>query len=354
MKIDLANQLKTLREAKGVTQEKFSQYLGVSYQAVSKWENGVTSPDISLLPDIARYFDITVDQLLQVEQIDADDYFNNCCKEAEQLYRDGYREEIIQLWRETYQKLPNDIRVKEMLMSAYFDTDRVRYQSEIIELGNRILDSNNSDGYYDGQAITQIAQTYYAVGNTIKAEEWARKTHQINHCQELLRMQIHHDDTTLVNTFSFANYWYLETLFYMAARLNQSDSIDKDYIQKINKVVVQIMEATYPNDDMAFETLVHLCVLHRCIAQDEIRLTNEQTVIQYHLTRAVECAMKSFKIRAHNLTHPLLNGWKIDDAPSDNLQMVRALKLELASATFDSCRERDWFKKLQEKLPSVC
>ncbi|MBQ6818606.1 MAG: helix-turn-helix transcriptional regulator [Clostridia bacterium] len=352
MKINLANQIKTLRAEKGVTQEKLSEYLGVSYQAISKWENGITSPDISLLPDIARFFDITVDQLLQVEQIDADDYFDNCCKQAEQLFRNGKREELIPLWREAYQKLPNDIRVKEMLMSAYFDTDRVRYQSEIIELGHGILDSNNSDSYYSGQAITQIAQTYYAVGNAVKAEEWAKKAHQINHCQEFLWMQIHNDDATLVKSFAFANHWYIETLFYMAARLNQSDTIDKDYTQKVNKAVVQIIETAYPNDDMSYEALGHLCVLHRCIAQDEIGLTNEEAIVQYHLIRATECAVKSCKIKAHYLSHPLLNGWEIDDAPSDRLQMVRAFKNELADAIWDSYREKGWFEKMQEKLNS--
>ena len=77
--ISLADKLKELRKTKNVSQEKFAEYLGVSYQAVSKWENGVTSPDILLLPDIARYYGITVDELLQVEQIDADKYFEEVC-----------------------------------------------------------------------------------------------------------------------------------------------------------------------------------------------------------------------------------------------------------------------------------
>ena len=49
--MSLADKLKDLRKTKQVSQEKFAEYLGVTYQAVSKWENGITSPDISLLPD---------------------------------------------------------------------------------------------------------------------------------------------------------------------------------------------------------------------------------------------------------------------------------------------------------------
>ena len=61
MQIDLAEKLKALRKEKNVSQERLAQYLNVSFQAVSKWENSSTYPDITLLPDIARFFGITVD-----------------------------------------------------------------------------------------------------------------------------------------------------------------------------------------------------------------------------------------------------------------------------------------------------
>lgn len=98
----LACKLKELRKAKNVSQEKFAEYLGVSYQAVSKWENNVTSPDIQLLPDIARYYRITVDALLQVEQLDADSFFEECRQKAQSLFRAGKRTELISLWLEAH------------------------------------------------------------------------------------------------------------------------------------------------------------------------------------------------------------------------------------------------------------
>ncbi|MBE6682652.1 MAG: helix-turn-helix transcriptional regulator [Ruminococcaceae bacterium] len=112
MNVSLADKLKELRKSKNISQERLAEYLGVSYQAVSKWENGVTYPDILLLPDIARYYGITVDELLQVEQIDADKYFEECNSKSEALFRDGKRAEIIPLWQEAYKKLPNDIQVR--------------------------------------------------------------------------------------------------------------------------------------------------------------------------------------------------------------------------------------------------
>lgn len=46
---------------KGISQEILANYLNVSFQAVSKWENNNTYPDIMLLPEIAKFFEITVD-----------------------------------------------------------------------------------------------------------------------------------------------------------------------------------------------------------------------------------------------------------------------------------------------------
>lgn len=56
-----------LRKEKGIGQQELAEVLGVSFQTVSKWETGATMPDITLLPDIAEYFNISVDQLLGIK-----------------------------------------------------------------------------------------------------------------------------------------------------------------------------------------------------------------------------------------------------------------------------------------------
>ena len=50
---NLSENLKALRVSRGFTQEQAAELLGVSKQSVSRWENGVTSPDITLLPALA-------------------------------------------------------------------------------------------------------------------------------------------------------------------------------------------------------------------------------------------------------------------------------------------------------------
>ncbi len=58
----IANKIRTLRKNKNMTQEELAEVLLVSAQAVSKWENGQSVPDVELLPVIARYFGITMDE----------------------------------------------------------------------------------------------------------------------------------------------------------------------------------------------------------------------------------------------------------------------------------------------------
>ncbi len=61
--MNIGNNIKALRRKKGVTQEQLASHLGITYQAVSKWENNANTPDIAMLPDIADYFGVTIDFL---------------------------------------------------------------------------------------------------------------------------------------------------------------------------------------------------------------------------------------------------------------------------------------------------
>jgi transcriptional regulator with XRE-family HTH domain len=63
-----------LRKAKGITQSELASFLGVSFQAVSKWENGTTMPDIALLPKLSEYFQVSVDEILGLRPLKNREY----------------------------------------------------------------------------------------------------------------------------------------------------------------------------------------------------------------------------------------------------------------------------------------
>lgn len=63
----LGEKLSEKRRSKNMTQDDVAEKLGVTPQAVSKWENDASCPDISLLPTIASLYDTTIDELLSKE-----------------------------------------------------------------------------------------------------------------------------------------------------------------------------------------------------------------------------------------------------------------------------------------------
>ena len=72
MNITIGNKIKDLRRSRKLTQEELGEALGVSFQAVSKWENNIALPDIALVPTIARYFGVSIDELFDYSKNDID------------------------------------------------------------------------------------------------------------------------------------------------------------------------------------------------------------------------------------------------------------------------------------------
>ena len=69
MDIYFSKNIKRLRKERDLTQEGLADFLGVSFQAVSKWERGDSYPDIKMLPEIAAFFNVTIDELLGTDKI---------------------------------------------------------------------------------------------------------------------------------------------------------------------------------------------------------------------------------------------------------------------------------------------
>ncbi len=359
MNIYLGEKIKSLRISKGISQEKLAQYLNVSFQAVSKWENSNTYPDITLLPEIARFFGITVDELLQVEKLDEQKLFAEYEQKACELFRNGDREAHLAVWKEAYHAIPNNLAVKEMLMSAYFDADKIKYKQEIIEIGTELYhatllpDAGETETYYRGQAISQLSKTYAVNGDSASAEKWTVKASYLMHAQEFLFGEIT-SGKDLLTYFRFANHWYFKNLFYMACRIARDDELSKDgYGQEVFEALAKLYEVVYPDGDMEFEMMGIMCTLHRCIAEDEAIGNKNEEIICTHLTKALQFAEKSIHVKKHCLNSPLFKGTEIYDAPTDTRQIVRGLQEELKWNCFNPYKDSKCFLSILDKLNSL-
>jgi len=177
MHINLSEQLRKLRKHKGNTQEELAIHLGISTQAVSKWEREEGYPDITLLPAISSYYNVSVDDLLGVGQIEKEKKLSEYGDKDAKLFREGKSAERVDLWREAKKEFPNDLSVIHSLMYALSSDNEKEYADEIIEYGERIL-AESTDNSLRGGAIQCLSFTYYfAKGDAESAKKYTRMAH---------------------------------------------------------------------------------------------------------------------------------------------------------------------------------
>lgn len=168
MEINLKDTLRALRQKKNVTQEALANHLGITQQSVGKWERGEGFPDITLLPRIALYFDVTVDELLDVGKARIEERIQAYRDESVRYRQTGEKEKNLALWEKAYNEFPNDCRVMERLMSAIEQMGTVPFPKEdaerIISLGERIL-QESTDTQQREIAFSSLCIAYKKIGD---------------------------------------------------------------------------------------------------------------------------------------------------------------------------------------------
>lgn len=132
MKLYINENLKKFRAVKNVTQETLADYLGVTYQAVSRWEVGAAYPDIELLPEIARFFSVTLEELLGTEgDIDRK---NRMLVECHELEWNGNYAQALSKLRQLEREFPNDWSVKMCICQNLVESAHKNYDDILPEL----------------------------------------------------------------------------------------------------------------------------------------------------------------------------------------------------------------------------
>ncbi len=179
MKINLADNLKRLRTAHGITQETLADFIGVSSQAVSKWERGDGLPDITILPSIANYFDVSLDELLGMEELRKTDKLEQMLAHHRRLRSTaGKTEEDVALLREILALFPNNYyAIKEL---AEYTPD----YEEGLRLCGRILEFCTDNELRDYAAYQECC-LLDILGRREEALAKTRKLPGLEYCREL-------------------------------------------------------------------------------------------------------------------------------------------------------------------------
>ncbi len=117
MTIHIGENIRHFRVTKNLTQEELAEFLGVSFQAVSKWERGLAYPDITTLPILADFFSVTVDELLGTSRAGIDDKITAILAEYESLLGRADPDAVPKknaLAKAAYEEFPHDWRIIDL------------------------------------------------------------------------------------------------------------------------------------------------------------------------------------------------------------------------------------------------
>lgn len=281
MTIKIGEKIKELRKKADVKQERFAEYLGVTAQAVSKWEVEGCYPDIELLPSIANFFNITIDELMcfdimkNQEKIDA--IIKQAGSERSKKWLDGT---IVEMLRNAVQEFPNNYdllyclaRTLCLMKKPYIFLDEEDIQKnlrESISICTRIL-SDCTDDNLRFRSLQVLARAYKNIGEIERAVETANKLPLAHDSRDMVLLEIL-DDEEKSNQI-VQNIWLLSDIFEYTieniAKSKYKDNSEKRV--KLFKKIISIEEILHENSDYIYENL-RLRAFYYWLAEDYIKL----------------------------------------------------------------------------------
>ncbi|MDR0861606.1 MAG: helix-turn-helix domain-containing protein [Oscillospiraceae bacterium] len=177
MDIKIGENLKRLRRARDLTQEELAASIGVTPQAISKWENGLGYPDMTSMPTIAIFFDVTVDEIMGMDALRSDDAVSALLDTVNENSHFGRIAENIELLRQGVRDYPHNFEVWLRLASSLtflYNTDdsdpeaKRKNTLEAVAIYERILERCTTS-WLRNRSSSALAYAYDYLGEREKA-----------------------------------------------------------------------------------------------------------------------------------------------------------------------------------------
>ena len=188
MIIKIGAAIRKLRTENNITQDALATAIGVTPQAISRWESEGGYPDIELLPALADFFAVSTDELLGYKLSEREQELADIKKEMERLAEVACVEDQVAYARRSYARYPNDYEIRyNLAVSLYLvweeTQDEVLFK-EIEALLKSVEDECNDENIrYD--AINTLILLYGKGKQYDKATAWANRLAPMKYCREV-------------------------------------------------------------------------------------------------------------------------------------------------------------------------
>ena len=190
MNIKIGSIIKKLRAENNITQDTLATAIGVTPQAISRWESEGGYPDIELLPMLADFFSVSIDELLGYKLSQREEEILTIKKEISRLAEAGTLEERITFARNAISRYPTDFEIKENLAVCLYhlwnDTRNSDLFKEIENLCSSVVtDCKDDDIRYC--AITVLVSIYASTKQPEKALHTVNMLTPLKYCREFTK-----------------------------------------------------------------------------------------------------------------------------------------------------------------------
>ncbi|MCR5783092.1 MAG: helix-turn-helix domain-containing protein [Clostridia bacterium] len=179
MDLPIGENIRRLRRERDLTQEEMASHLGISFQSVNKWERGDGYPDITMLPALANYFGISLDELLGTGELGRKKQYDKVNDLWKQNHKSGLHSQNVTLMRRSLKTWPNDAMLLVQLSTSLEKLDgteeeKREHLKESAALQEQIL-RYGADSEVRSATMFNICFTYQKLGEHDKALEQAKK-----------------------------------------------------------------------------------------------------------------------------------------------------------------------------------
>ena len=189
--MDIGKKVRELRKQKGLTQEQLADSLNISFQSVSKWETGLTIPDLTLIPGLTRLLDCTADELLGLTGRSADerrDFFDHHYSDYLSRPHDAAD---LELAKQAVAEYPSNPQYLYWLASTeFFDAFENGWNQENRETFRSVLERalQHALSAYDGaheeilrrRSLSLVVQTLVHLDRRAEAKDYANLTRDLS------------------------------------------------------------------------------------------------------------------------------------------------------------------------------